>query len=157
MFKDFEIYRQRDNSWDQFPMYITPWNGCFSFFLTEAIVHWCSSKMVFLKIAQISLENACVAVTFIKKRLQKKDFFIKKRLQHRCFRCFPVKFAKLLRKPIFIEHLVAVISFKKVWFLNQNIHAQLLERNLKVFERWLPISNFLKLLIVSLHKKWSFP
>ena len=93
----------------------------------------------------------------LKKDFKKKDFFIKKRLQHRSFRCFPVKFAKHLRTPIFIEHLVAVIPFKKVWFLNQNIYAQLLERSLKVFERWLPISNFLKLLIVSLHKKWSFP
>ena len=46
-----------------------------------------SSKYVFLNILQYSLENTCVGV----------GFFIKKRLQHRCF---PVNIVKFLRTPI---------------------------------------------------------
>ena len=52
-----------------------------------AVVRSCSSKEVFLKISQ---KDTCVGVSpcnFIKKRL------------HR--RCFPMKFAKLLRTPFF--------------------------------------------------------
>ena len=49
---------------------------------------------MFLKILQYSLENTCVGVFFSKiARLQGCNF-IKKKLQHRCFR---VKFEKFLR------------------------------------------------------------
>ena len=65
----------------------------------EAVVRRCSSKQVFSEISQISLENTCAGVFLIK--LQACNF-IQKKLQQRCF---PAKFAKLLRTPFFIEHL----------------------------------------------------
>ena len=55
----------------------------------EAVVQRCSAKKVFLEISQI----------FTGKRLCQSLFF---RLWHRCF---PVNFAKFLRKPFYIEHL----------------------------------------------------
>ena len=54
--------------------------------LSEAVVHRCCSKYVFLKISQFSQEKVCVGKT----------------LQHGCF---PVKILKLLRTPVFTEHL----------------------------------------------------
>ena len=63
-------------------------------FITEAVVYRSSSKSVFLKISQISLENICVGLNACN--------YIKKRFQHRCF---PVKFPKLLRTPFFTEQL----------------------------------------------------
>ena len=52
---------------------------------SEAVVHRCSSKYVFLKGSQISQENACVGVSFDKVTGLKARKFIKKRPQHRCF------------------------------------------------------------------------
>ena len=63
-------------------------------FIKEAVVYRSSSKSVFLKISQISVENICVGL--------KACNYIKKRLQHRCF---PVKFPKFLRTPFFTEQL----------------------------------------------------
>ena len=57
---------------------------------------------MFLKVSQISHENAYVRVPFNKVAGRKAWNIIKRRLQHRCF---PVKFAKILRTPFFIEHL----------------------------------------------------
>ena len=51
------------------------------------------------QILQISQENTCVGVSFLGPKARN---FIKKRLQHRCF---PVKFAKFLRKPSLTKHL----------------------------------------------------
>ena len=51
---------------------------------TEAVVHKCFSKQVFLKIPQYSQKNTCVeAWNFIKKRLH--------------YRCFPVNIVKFLK------------------------------------------------------------
>ena len=47
---------------------------------------WCSVKKVFLKICEISQENICVGVSFIKRRPQ--------------HMCFPVKFCKFLRTSV---------------------------------------------------------
>ena len=68
---------------------------------TEAVVWRLSLKKMFLKISQISQENACAGGSF-EQTCGLACNFIKKRLQHWCF---PVKFAKLLRIPFFTEHL----------------------------------------------------
>ena len=63
--------------------------------LSEAAVHRCSSKLVFLKISQYLQENSCVGVSFfIKLQAWRSAFLLKKRFQHRCF---PVNIAKFLR------------------------------------------------------------
>ena len=62
----------------------------FSYFSTQRN----SRPEVFLKIRQISLENICVGVFL--------ENFLKNRLQRRSF---PVKPAKILRRPFFKEHL----------------------------------------------------
>ena len=54
------------------------------------------SKQSFLNVSQISRENTYVRVSFNKVAGQKTWYFIKRRLQHRCF---PVKFLKVLRTP----------------------------------------------------------
>ena len=59
------------------------------FFLQEAVVWRCSRKKVCLKISQNSQKNTYVGVSF-KKRVQQS--------------CFPVNFAKILRRPLFTEH-----------------------------------------------------
>ena len=64
---------------------------------SEAAVQKCFVKQVFLEISQNSQENTCARVSF----LIKFSTLFKKRLWHRCF---PVKFAKFLRTPFFIEH-----------------------------------------------------
>ena len=69
---------------------------------TEAVVSRNSLKWVFLKISQISQENANVGVSFNKIPSLKVCSFIKKRFQHWCF---PVKFAIFLRTRFFTEHL----------------------------------------------------
>ena len=56
--------------------------------LLERVVYRCSSKQVFLKISQIPQENTCAEVSLIMSQA-----------------CFPMKFAKLLRKLCFTEHL----------------------------------------------------
>ena len=53
-------------------------------------------KKVFLKIWQNSQENPCVRV------VSQPGTLLEKRLWHRCF---PVNFVKILRAPIFVEHL----------------------------------------------------
>ena len=69
---------------------------------TEAVLRRCTSEQVFLKIWQCSQKNTCFGAFFNKYPGLKACNFIKKRLQHRCF---PVKFAKLLRTPFFTEHI----------------------------------------------------
>ena len=73
-------------------------------------------NVVFLKISQISQESICVGFLFLSKvAAHKACNFIKKRLQHRCF---PLKFAKLLRTPFLTEHLrwllLILKKFRKV-------------------------------------------
>ena len=58
-----------------------------------AFVRRCSSKWVFLKFSKISWENICVGLYFYKVTGLQDCDFIKKRLQHKCFR---VKFSKAL-------------------------------------------------------------
>ena len=62
----------------------------------ETVAQRCSVKMVFLEISQNSQENICVRVSFLIKS------FLNKRLWHWCF---PVNFAKFLRRPFLTEHL----------------------------------------------------
>ena len=57
-------------------------------FNTKAVEQRCSVKKVFAK----SQENTCAGASYL----------IKKRLRHMCF---PVSFAKVLRAPLFTEHL----------------------------------------------------
>ena len=65
-------------------------------------------KKAFLEISQNSQKNTYAKVSFLIKldawawNFIKKETLLKKRLWHRCF---PVNFAKFLRKPFFIEHL----------------------------------------------------
>ena len=68
----------------------------------EAVSQGWSSTKVFLKISQNSQENICVRVSFLIQLQTSALQLYKKRLSRRCF---PVKFAKLLRISSFIEHL----------------------------------------------------
>ena len=56
----------------------------------------CSVKKVFLEISQNSQENTCARVSFLIKLQDWSARLLKKRLWQRCF---PVNFAKFLRKP----------------------------------------------------------
>ena len=56
---------------------------------------------MFLKISQYLQENACVGASFLVGGLQACNF-IKIRVQHKCF---PVKTAKILKRPFLTEHL----------------------------------------------------
>ena len=58
----------------------------------------CSLKKVFLKILQISQENTCARVSFLKGSRPRPAILLKKRLWHSCF---PVKFAKFLKTPFY--------------------------------------------------------
>ena len=69
---------------------------------SEAVAQRCSVKKVFLKNSQNSPENPCASLFFNKVAGLSAATFLKIRLW--C-RCFPVNFAKFLRKPFFIEHL----------------------------------------------------
>ena len=65
---------------------------------SEAIARRCSIKMMLLKFLQNSQENTCVRVSFlIKLQVSASVTLLKKRLWHSCF---PVNFAKFLRKPV---------------------------------------------------------
>ena len=77
---------------------------------SEEVVCRYSSKYVFLEILQISQENL-KACDFIKKRLQN--------------RCFPLKFVKFLRAPIFTEHLRRLLL----------LHVQFESNNLSVLDQ----------------------
>ena len=73
---------------------------------SKAVAQRYSVKTVFLKFSQSSQENICTRASFLIKasfivKLQA-DAKLKKRLR---YRCFPVNFAKFLRKPADIEHL----------------------------------------------------
>ena len=65
---------------------------------TEAGVHSCSVKKVFLEISQNPRENTYARVSLIK--LQRTSTLFKKRLWHRCF---PVNFTKFLRTPFLLN------------------------------------------------------
>ena len=58
--------------------------------IQKAVVQRCSAKKVNLEIWQNSQENTCARASFLNKVA-----LLKKRLLHRCF---PVSFAKFLRK-----------------------------------------------------------
>ena len=88
---------------------------CFSFtcdlFHTEAVARGCSVKKVFLEILQNSQESTCARVPFLIKLQARPATLLKKRFWHRCF---PVNFAKFLRKLFLIEHLRWLSLFIKV-------------------------------------------
>ena len=78
--------------------------------VSEAVARWCSVKKVFLEISQNLQENTCVRVFFNKVAGLRPATLLKKSLWHRCF---PVNFAKFLRKPFFKEHLRwLILQFK---------------------------------------------
>ena len=79
-----------------------------------------SVKKVFLKSLQTSQEKTCVRVFFLIK-LQAISTFFKKRLQRKCF---PKKFAKLLRTPILniCKRLLVEVFYKKLFLKLCNIH-----------------------------------
>ena len=79
---------------------------------TDATVCICSTKKVFIKISQISQQNTCGLHVCN---------FIKNRLQHRCF---PVKFAKLLRTRILKNICKRLLHFLRdvVEWNGWNIH-----------------------------------
>ena len=68
----------------------------------------CSMKKVFLKISKNSQENTCAWASFlIKLHASALQFYLKKRLWHRCF---PVNIGKFLRTPFLTEHLWTTFS-----------------------------------------------
>ena len=69
----------------------------------KAVVRRCSVIKVVLKNFQNSQENICARASFwIKLQTWSPTTLLKYKLWSRCF---PVNFAKFLRKPFFIEHL----------------------------------------------------
>ena len=67
--------------------------------LLEAVVWKCSVKKGLLEILQNLQDNACARVSFfIQLQAEPAITLFKKRLWHRCF---PLKFAKFLRQPVF--------------------------------------------------------
>ena len=68
----------------------------------SSLVWRCSIEKVFLEILQNSQENTCAGVSFLIKLQARPATLLKKKLWHRCF---PVNFAKFLRKSFFTEHL----------------------------------------------------
>ena len=80
---------------------------------TEAVAQRCSMKKVFLEILENSKESTCARVPFFNIVAgQRPATLSKKRLWHRCFLVYFVKF---LRTPFITEHLR---SAKKESFLN---------------------------------------
>ena len=69
----------------------------------EAVAQRCSAKKVFLEISQNSQENTCPRVSFLIKLQVEACNVIKKDTLDRCF---PVNFAKFLRTPFLIGHLL---------------------------------------------------
>ena len=84
-------------------------SDCFLFsFLRNSLPEVLCKKVVLsLKISQYSLENTCVRVSFLIKLLVLPVILLKKRLWHRCF---PVNFAKFLRKAFFKRTPLVVTS-----------------------------------------------
>ena len=77
----------------------------------EAVARRCSLKNVVLKISQNSLENTCVAISFLIKVQARPATLLKKRLQNRCF---PVNFVKYLRTLLLQNTSGGCFSSKKV-------------------------------------------
>ena len=78
----------------------------------------CSIKKVVFKISETSQENPCVEAFFNKVAGLDPASFLKKKLQHKCF---PVKFAKLLRTPILkniCKRLLLEVFYKKAVLKN---------------------------------------
>ena len=96
-----------ESIWDSFLASVNLLNQivfCFSRFpSTEAVTRSCSARKVLLKISQISQENTCARVSFL-------------RLWHRCFL---VNFVKFQRAPFLTEHLRATVS-------EQTIHTKII-------------------------------
>ena len=79
--------------------------------LSEAVVHRCSSKQLFLKILQLlSRKHLCWSVFLIKLQAYSPAFLLKNRLQHRCF-------LKYLRTAFFVEHLTVHYTFSKFYVI----------------------------------------
>ena len=90
-----------------------------------------SVKKVFLKISQISQENTCAGLFLNKAAALQACNLIKKRLQHRCF---PVKFAKFLRRPIW--RTSANDWSKDMSIINANINVHIFLHENDVIFRW---------------------
>ena len=73
----------------------------------------CSTRKLFLKISQDSQENTCVGASFlIKMQGFRPPNFIKKRLEHRCFR----EHWEIFKNTYFEEHLRTAASESFTWF-----------------------------------------
>ena len=73
----------------------------------------CSTRKLFLKISQDSQENTCVGASFlIKMQGFRPPNFIKKRLEHRCFR----EHWEIFKNTYFEEHLRTAASESFIWF-----------------------------------------
>ena len=85
---------------------------------------------------KISQESTCVRFFFNKVAGPQNCNFIKKRLQHRFF---PVKFAKFLRTPCFIEHiqwlLLRVSGFQAATLLKKRLRQSCFSVNFAKFLR----------------------
>ena len=80
--------------------------------LSEAAVHRCSSKQLFLKILQLLLRMYLRWSDFlIKLQAYRPAFLLKKRLQHKCF------LKKFLRTSFFVEHLTVHYTFSKFYMM----------------------------------------
>ena len=103
----------------------------------------CSIKKLFLKISEISQKNNCVGVSFLM------------RLQDRCF---PVKFAKVLRTPILnsiCERLLLSVLFSEAYLgvpptsHTKSYVPKVLEEVVKIFSIMCFITIFCKFCVYS--------
>ena len=105
---------------------------------------------------KISQESTCVTFFFNKVAGPQNCNFIKKRLQHRFF---PMKFAKFLRTPCFIEHiqwlLLRVSVFQAATLLKKRLRQSCFSVNFAKFIRkfWQNTSGWL--LLVFTGKFWK--
>ena len=85
-----------------------------------------------LNISQNSQENTCARFSFLIKLQVLPATSLKKRLWHRCF---PVNFAKFLRKPILSEHFRwLLLNVAEIWNLKNEL-IKTLSHKVSVTER----------------------
>ena len=89
--------------------------------LSEIVVRRCSVNMLLLNISQNLRENTCARVSFFNKVAGWPATLLKKRLLHRCF---PIKFAKLLRAFFYRTLLVAALYCEICVFRDHKMPTQ---------------------------------
>ena len=105
-----------------------------------------------------SQENTCAGVSFLIKLQVRPAILLKKRLWHGCF---PVNFAKFLRKPLLTEHLQRLLLIpedetefyentysKTFWKLWEQLTIQTTLRVIFIIEILKSLYNFLPMIII---------